>query len=110
MRKVMVLVCVGLLVLCAVLVYGIVDRSVSLDHAQVEQRRLEEERALLQKLLLDFAVGTPKSEVLELLKRKHASRIFKEEGDTILVDDVVLKFQNGKLIDVLSLSDAKAGS
>jgi hypothetical protein len=108
MRKTMallVLVSVALLLLCAYLVYASLDQAVSLDHARAAQRSLEQDRAVLQKLTVDLVKGTRRADVNALLAAKYAAHIVKEEGDTIFVDGVGLRFRGDELVAVVFLDD-----
>jgi predicted DNA repair protein MutK len=103
---VLALVSVALLLLCAYLVYGSVDQSVSLEHARAAQRSLEQDRAVLQKLTADLVRGTRRADVTALLATKHAAHLVKEEGDTIFIDGVGLRFRGDDLVAVVFLDDA----
>jgi hypothetical protein len=109
MRKttaVLVLVSVALLLLCAYLVYASLDQAVSLAHARAAQRSLEQDRAVLQKLTVDLGKGTRRADVKALLTAKYAAHLVKEEGDTIFVDGVGLRFRGDELVAVVFLDDA----
>jgi len=101
----LVVVTVALLLLCAYLVYATLDQAVSLDHARAAQRGLEQDRAVLQKLTMDLVKGTTRADVKALLAAKYAAHIVKEEGDTIFVDGVGLRFRGDQLIAVVFLDD-----
>jgi len=58
--------------LCLYLVYSVVDQSVSLDHARVAQRSLEEDRAVLRKLTLDLGKAAKRYDVEAVLGREYA--------------------------------------
>jgi len=103
---VLVLVSVALLLLCAYLFYASLDQAVSLDHARAAQRSLEQDRAVLQKLTVDLVNGTRRGEVKALLTAKYASHLVKEEGDTIFVDGVGLRFRGDQLVAVVFLDSA----
>jgi len=101
----LVLLTVALLLLCAYLVYANLDQAVSLDHARAEQRSLEQDRAVLQKLTLDLAKETRRPDVKALFAAKYAAHIVKEEGDTMFVDGVGLRFRDDQLVAVVFLDE-----
>jgi hypothetical protein len=108
MRKTMaalVLVTVVLVLLCAYLVDASLDQAVSLDHARAAQRSLEHDRAVLQKLTLDLVTGRRRADVNALLAAKYAAHIVKEEGDTIFIDGVGLRFRGDQLVAVVFMDD-----
>jgi hypothetical protein len=106
MMGVLVLVSVALLLLCAYLVYATFDQAVSLDHARAAQRGLEEDRALLQKITVDLAKsGARRADVKALLAAKYSAHIVKEEGETIFVDGVGLRFRGDELVAVVFMDD-----
>jgi hypothetical protein len=108
-KPVAILACVAM-ILTGVLVYGVVDVSVSLDHAKAQQRALNSERALLRRLLLDLSRGTSKSEAMALVRQSYGSSIVKEEpNETVFVDSVGLVFRDAKLTDVVFLDDVRVG-
>lgn len=98
---------VALLALCLFLVYGVVDQSVSLDHARAAQRSLEEERAVLRKLALDLVKGAKRDEVKALLAAKYAQGhiVKQEDNGTIFVDGVGLRFRGDELADIVFMSE-----
>ena len=102
----LLLVSVALLLLCVYLVYSSLDQAVSLDHARAAQRSLEQDRAVLQKLTVDLVKGTRRADVNALLTAKYAAHLVKEEGDTIFVDGVGLRFRGDQLVAVVFLDNA----
>ena len=104
----LVVVSVALLLLCAYLFYASLDQAVSLDHARATQRSLEEDRAMLQELTVDLVKGTRRADVKALLAAKYSAHIVKEEGDTIFIDGVGLRFRGDQLVGVVFLDDATA--
>ena len=113
MNKLMVIltvVSIGLLVLCLFLLYVVVDRSVSLDHARSQQREISKERSVLRQLILDLSTAMKKSEIKTLLGSKYkGSHIVKEEdGNTIFVDGVGLRFHGEDLTDIVFMSEGGA--
>jgi hypothetical protein len=73
----------------------------SLDYARAEQRSLEQDRAVRQKLTVDLAKGTRRADVKALLAEKYAAHSVKEEGDTMFVDGVGLRFRGDQLVAVV---------
>jgi hypothetical protein len=108
MRKtitLLLLVTVALLLLCAYLLYASLDQAVSLDHARAAQRSLEQDRALLRELTVDLAKETRRADVKAMLAAKYAAHVVQEEGDTIFVDGVGLRFRGDQLVALVFLDN-----
>lgn len=110
LMAILTVVSIGLLVLCLLLVYVVIDSSVSLDHARSQQREVSKERSALRQLTLDLSTDMNKSEIRALLASKYkGSHIVKEEdANTIFVDGVGLRFQGDDLTDIVFMSEGGA--
>ena len=102
------IVCIGLLVLCLFLMYGVLDQAISTDHARREQQWLREDRDLLRDLARDLTRGIKRDKVENLLASKYsANHIVKKEGpDTVFVDEVGFYFRGDELVDIVFMNES----
>jgi hypothetical protein len=95
------------------MVYLLLNASASLDDSRQSQKSLREEQRLLESILLKTATASnlSRATIVQLIKDNFSKdHIVKMEDGQILIDGVVLRFDNDALIDVCSLEDAASTS
>ena len=108
MRKTVIaiaLVIAALTVTCIYLAYSVMDQAVTLDHKDAVRRSLEGQRAALSKLSLDLGKRATRGEIEALLAARYAQgHLVKQEGDTIHVDGVGLRFRGDELVEIVFIN------
>lgn len=104
MRTLLVAIVLGLTVLCAILAWRIVDRSVTLDHTQTELDHKVDTLNMMKNLVLDLREAEGRAETLALLRSRYPQQV-KEDGSLILVRDIGLRFEEDELVELVLLED-----
>jgi len=91
-------------------VYLVLDRAVSLDYARQEQKYLKESLALLKRISIDLlamksAGGPSRAEALLWFQEKYRGHVVKEEDGVLFIDEIGLRFADGKLAEIVFLNE-----
>lgn len=90
----------------AIAVYGWLDTAISLNYARQQQKTDEETRELLRKFLLVSNRGVKRREIMQVVQQNLAQgHGVKEEGDRIVVDNVVFRFDDSQSLRDIQFLD-----
>jgi hypothetical protein len=96
---------IALIFAVTALVYVSINSGSLLNNARQAQRSYKQEAGILKSLLLDVA-PLNQQEALLVVEKKHSRLHIVEHGEnSISVDSVLLKYENGKLVAVCSTQD-----
>lgn len=94
----------------SLLLFVSVNSGASLDNARQAQGSYREEASVLRSLLLDVA-PLNQEDALRVVQEKYSgSHVVKHDLQSISVDSVLLKYQNGRLVQVCSSQDDSLSS
>jgi hypothetical protein len=94
----------------SLLLFVSMNSGVSLDNARQAQGSYREEASVLRSLLLDVA-SLNQEDALRVVQRKYSgSYVVKHDVQSISVDSVLLKYKNGRLVQVCSAQDDSSSS
>ena len=79
----------------------VIDSGITTSYQQDEIERLQKRSRLIALLMVDLGGVTEEVAVKKLIKQQYASRILKEEEDILFVDDVGLRFVDGKIFEIV---------
>ena len=97
--------------LCLYLAYATVDQAISLSYRTQGLRYMKQERDDLRAVTLELAKGARQDAVRQLFMAKYGQDpnhlIKDEDADTVIVDQVALRFRDGVLVGILFGDEAK---
>ncbi len=94
----------------SLLLFVSANSGVSLDNARQAQGSYREEASVLRSLLLNVA-SLNQEDALRVIQGKYSgSHVVKHDVQSISVDSVLLKYQNGRLAQVCSAQDDSLNS
>ena len=94
---------IALIVTNLVFIFLLIDRSVTIDHLQMEITNMNESIQLIKSISFDLVENKTKMHIIKILNEKYSNNIVKEDDinkDIVYVDNVVLRFKNDLLISI----------
>ncbi len=95
---------ISLLVTNVFWVYLFVDQSISYDYNEQEIKYLKKSVELIKTLLFDSIVVNKRRQIIKIVKTKYPNHILKEEEDIFYIDNIGLKFDGDKLVEIVVMN------
>jgi len=85
--------------------YIFVDRSVTYDYIRQEISYLKKDLGLIRNLMTDLKGTDDEEQIIKVLEKKYSDHVIKKDDGYLFVDDVGLKFESGKLAEIVFMNE-----